>query len=72
VLKPGDVPRSSTATSSRQREWNAIPVKGGGELFLGPDSTYIQEPPFFVDMPRPSRRHQPIRGARVLVLVGDS
>jgi aconitate hydratase len=52
--------------------WNAI-TAGGGDLYgWDPQSTYIQEPPFFVDLspePAPVRR---IHGARVLALLGDS
>ena len=36
------------------------------------DSTYIQEPPFFIDMPRQAPSIQPIAGARALVKVGHS
>jgi aconitate hydratase len=45
----------------------------GGELFeFDPASTYIQEPPFFVDLkPEPSPIGA-IAGARVLVMVADS
>lgn len=53
-------------------EWNAIPVTGGALFEWQDDSTYIQEPPFFVNLtPDP----EPIKGisnARVLVKVGDS
>ncbi len=53
-------------------EWNAIPV-AGGTLFDWPaTSTYIQEPPFFVDLPPEAPPLVPIRGARVLALLGDS
>ncbi|MBN1490766.1 MAG: aconitate hydratase AcnA [Phycisphaerae bacterium] len=52
--------------------WNAVST-GEGELFdWQADSTYIQEPPFFLDMkPEPDPIH-PIRGARVLAMVADS
>src|SRR5262249_32948108 len=52
--------------------WNAIPVTGGDLYEWRADSTYIQEPPFFEGFgpaPPPAR---PIRGARVLLLLGDS
>jgi aconitate hydratase len=53
-------------------EWNKIPVKGG-ELFDFEDaSTYIQEPPFFTDLAAEPKPIRPIKGARVLVMVGDS
>lgn len=53
-------------------EWDAIPV-GGGELYeWKEESTYIQEPPFFVDMGEEPDPITPIDGARALVKVGDS
>ncbi|MEM1011556.1 MAG: aconitate hydratase [Planctomycetota bacterium] len=53
-------------------DWNAIPVKGGELFDWSEDSTYVQEPPFFVglgDTPEPITA---IHGAKVLVMVGDS
>jgi aconitate hydratase len=52
--------------------WNAIPVGGGALYEWDPDSTYIQEPPFFVDLGPEAPAIKEIRGARVLVLLGDS
>jgi aconitate hydratase len=53
-------------------EWRAIPA-AGAELFDWPaQSTYIQEPPFFVDMPVEAGSIEPIRAARCLVKVADS
>jgi aconitate hydratase len=52
--------------------WNAIPVSGGDLYEWRPDSTYIQEPPFFEDFSPGERGIKPIRGARVLALLGDS
>ncbi len=37
-----------------------------------PASTYIQEPPFFTDMPLTPPEPKDITGARVLVVLGDS
>jgi aconitate hydratase len=52
--------------------WNEIPVSGGQIYDWQPDSSYIQEPPFFVDLsPEPSPVGE-IVGARVLALLGDS
>ncbi|NIS82373.1 MAG: aconitate hydratase AcnA [Anaerolineales bacterium] len=52
--------------------WNAIPVSGGSLYDWSPESTYIQEPPFFIDLtPQPSPIVE-IYGARVLALLGDS
>jgi aconitate hydratase len=52
--------------------WNAVPVSGGVLYDFKPDSTYIQEPPFFTGMTLDLAPVQPIRGARVLALLGDS
>jgi aconitate hydratase len=52
--------------------WDKIPV-GGGELYEWKDeSTYIQEPPFFMNMGETPEPIKPIQGAKVLVKVGDS
>jgi aconitate hydratase len=52
--------------------WNAIPVAGGALYEWRPDSTYIQEPPFFTDLGPAPQPVTEIRGARVLALLGDS
>jgi aconitate hydratase len=53
-------------------EWNAIPVKGGELFSFDEKSTYIQEPPFFVDLKPEPAPIKPIKNARVLAMVGDS
>jgi aconitate hydratase len=53
-------------------EWRAIETTGSGLYEWSPDSTYIQEPPFFLGL---SPEPQPIKAideARCLVSVGDS
>jgi aconitate hydratase A / 2-methylisocitrate dehydratase len=52
--------------------WNAIPVAGGEIYEWQPDSTYIQEPPFFEGFGPQLPKIDDIRGARVLAMVGDS
>ena len=52
--------------------WNAIPVTGGDLYDFKPESTYIQEPPFFTGMTLEPPKVAAIRGARVLALLGDS
>ncbi|NLF65223.1 MAG: aconitate hydratase AcnA, partial [Chloroflexi bacterium] len=52
--------------------WNAIPTRGGVLYEWDPDSTYIQEPPFFLNFTPGERTITNITGARVLVKVGDS
>ena len=52
--------------------WEDIPVSGGDLFAWSEDSTYIQEPPFFLDMKEEPEPIKSIEGARVLVKVGDS
>jgi aconitate hydratase len=52
--------------------WNAIPVGGSALYEWRPDSTYIQEPPFFTDLDPDPQPMGEIRGARVLAVLGDS
>ena len=52
--------------------WNAIPVAGDALYGWEPQSTYIQEPPFFAQMTPEVQPISSIRNARVLVKVGDS
>ena len=52
--------------------WDKISV-GEGELYeWKPESTYIQEPPFFQGMGEKPEPIKPITGAKTLVKVGDS
>ncbi len=72
AVRPDIFHRMYNGIEDSNDEWNAIPVSGG-ELFAWDEaSTYIQEPPFFVDMPAEPSPIKPISGARVLVKVGDS
>ncbi len=52
--------------------WNAIPSSSEAVYNWNADSTYIQEPPFFVDLPLEPQPIAPIERARVLVKAGDS
>jgi aconitate hydratase len=52
--------------------WQAI-ATGGGEMYSwDAKSTYIQEPPFFVDMKREAGTITSVSGARCLAKLGDS
>ncbi len=53
-------------------EWRAIDAGGGSIYQWNEQSTYVQEPPFFVDMPVSPQPIRAISGARCLVKVGDS
>ncbi|MFO0819292.1 MAG: aconitate hydratase AcnA [Pirellulales bacterium] len=53
-------------------EWNRIKVAEGDLYAWNEKSTYIQEPPFLVDLTRELTPVKPLKGARVLALLGDS
>jgi aconitate hydratase len=52
--------------------WRMMPVPEGAQYEWDPQSTYIQEPPFFQDMTLDPPPLHDIRDARVLALLGDS
>ncbi|MER3602607.1 MAG: aconitate hydratase AcnA [Thermus sp.] len=52
--------------------WQRLPVPEGDLYEWDPNSTYIQEPPFFQDFAREPPPLQDIRGARVLAVLGDT
>jgi aconitate hydratase len=53
--------------------WDAIPVPESAELYpWDPDSTYIQEPPFFMGLTLEVPATDDIHNARVLAVLGDS
>ncbi len=57
---------------SGNETWNRITGSEGDQYAWEEDSTYIQEPPFFVDFSLETRPIRPIQKARVLALLGDS
>ena len=71
-LKPEMFTRSYGNVFDGNPKWNAIPV-AGGELYAWDEaSTYIHEPPFFQGLTLEPAALTDIRGARALVMVGDS
>ncbi|MFO7544918.1 MAG: aconitate hydratase AcnA [Trueperaceae bacterium] len=72
AMNPETFRRMYDGIERSNEAWNAIPVKGGQLFAWDPDSTYIQEPPFFQEMPEEVGVIAPIESARVLVKVGDS
>ncbi len=52
--------------------WESLPVPDSALYPWDPNSTYIQEPPFFKDMPLDPPPIEEIRGARVIALLGDT
>jgi len=54
------------------QQWNEIPSTDEPVYEWSDQSTYIQEPPFFMDLPPQAPPIAPIEGARVMVKGGDS
>jgi aconitate hydratase len=52
--------------------WNAIKTAEGDLFTWSEASTYIQEPPFLINLPKTPGPIQPINGARALAVLGDS
>ncbi|MBI4545838.1 MAG: aconitate hydratase AcnA, partial [Gemmatimonadetes bacterium] len=52
--------------------WTTLPAPGGELFEWDADSTYVKEPPYFLDMPEAPPAVQDVSGARVLALLGDS
>ena len=52
--------------------WRSLQVPTGDKFAWDDASTYVQNPPYFVDLPREPQPTTDILGARVLALLGDS
>ncbi len=61
-----------TDFADQNPKWNEIPSSVGEVYDWDPNSTYIQEPPFFTDFQLEAGKIEPIDGARVLGLFGNS
>jgi aconitate hydratase len=57
---------------SGSEEWREIITSGSDLYEWNPESTYVQEPPFFVDLTSEVTPIEPINGARALAKLGDS
>jgi aconitate hydratase len=61
-----------TKIDKGDKNWQALEVPEGGSYEWDAESSYIQEPPFFIGMKTQQPPPRDIKEARVLVLVGDS
>ena len=52
--------------------WNEVPTSKGELYDWDATSTYIQEPPFLAELTREPKSPESVRGARVLLALGDS
>jgi aconitate hydratase len=71
-VTPEQFKKSYANVFEGSEEWKKVPVTGGDLFEFVADSTYIQEPPFFVGMEREPGSIKPIQGARTLAMLGDS
>ena len=71
-LKPEMFTRRYGSVFEGDETWQMLPVPEGSRYAWDPASTYVQEPPFFRDLPAEPLPLQDIEGARVLAVLGDS
>jgi aconitate hydratase len=72
ALKPEVFRSLYTDFAAQNPKWNEIPSTAGDVYAWDAASTYIQEPPFFVDFSMQAGTISEIRGARPLGIFGDS
>ena len=53
-------------------QWHRMPAPTGTLFDWAPDSTYVREPPFFIDFPAQPAALADIQGAYALAVLGDS
>ncbi|MBO6573958.1 MAG: aconitate hydratase AcnA [Rhodothermales bacterium] len=71
-VKPEQFISEYDGIEESNESWNAIEIGEGSIYDWNPASTYVQEPPFFMDLTPETPVIEPISGARVLAKVGDS
>ena len=55
-----------------QAPWQELPTPAGGRYTWDASSTYVRQPPYFVDLPDEPAPLSDIAGARALAVLGDS
>ncbi|MBS1252605.1 MAG: Aconitate hydratase A [Anaerolineales bacterium] len=71
-LKPAMYEEQYANVFTGNETWNDVPISGGELYEWSAESTYIQKPPFFVDVTEELPAVEPIKGARALGLFGDT
>jgi aconitate hydratase len=71
-LKPELFERRYASVFEGDETWKGLKVPTGSRYAWDKHSTYVQEPPFFVDLPPEPPPLRDITGARVLAVLGDS
>jgi len=71
-LKPELFERRYGSVFDGDETWQTLRVPEGSRYAWEASSTYVQEPPFFLDLPSEPPPLRDIAGARVLAVLGDS
>ena len=71
-IKPSMFEKEYAGVLEGPKLWKELDVPAGTLYDWNPMSTYIQEPPYFVDFPPAAPLPENIEGARVLAVFGDS
>src|SRR5262245_9658089 len=64
--------KSYAAVFEGDDHWVSLEVPGGSSFAWDPGSSYVRQPPYFLDMPSEPEPLRDIRGARALAMLGDS
>ena len=72
VLTPSMFAKEYSEVLEGEELWTGLEVPEGILYQWSPESTYIQEPPFFKDFPLEPPEKRDIKGARLLALLEDS
>ncbi|MBX3461546.1 MAG: aconitate hydratase AcnA [Planctomycetes bacterium] len=71
-LSPKAFQRQYAVVDQGPKAWRQITAAKSDLFRFDPDSTYVQEPPFFTTMTREVGHVTPVLGARALCVLGDS
>lgn len=72
AINPDQFRKQYSRVFDANERWNQLPTPEGVLYEWDEKSTYIQEPPFFVNMSKEVEPIRPITGANILALLGDS
>jgi len=72
VISPDIFEEEYVSVFDGSRQWSKLPVPEGKVYEWEEKSTYIREPPFFVDLPAKPAPLSDIKDARILAVFGDT
>ncbi|MFB3916768.1 MAG: aconitate hydratase AcnA [Terriglobales bacterium] len=72
AVEPEMFRRSYSDVYAGDERWQSLKVPQGETFAWDPSSTYVKHPPYFEEMPLQPPPVNDIRGARVLLMLGDS